>query len=100
MAIRLTRPTPAALAATLDSAAADSLTYAPVGMSSFVAAPPGYRPDRWVRDLGSTDDTFAIAARRLLAWDIHRDAGLVVCADGPAQVGLVVAMAASLPSGS
>ena len=99
MAIRLTRPSPAALADARDSARADSLTYDPVGMSSFGAAPPGYKLDRWDRELGSADDTFAIAARSLLAWDVHRGAGLVVCTDGPAQVGLVVAMAAPLPIG-
>jgi uncharacterized protein (UPF0548 family) len=70
-----------------------------VGLSSAATAPAGYRLDRWIRALGAGGDGFDVAVAALLHWDIHRGAGLVVCADGPAEIGIVIAMAAPLPIG-
>jgi hypothetical protein len=39
------------------------------------------------------------AARALRKWEVHRGAGLTVCADGPPTVGQVAAMSAPLPLG-
>jgi uncharacterized protein (UPF0548 family) len=42
---------------------------------------------------------FDAAVRALREWQVHRGAGLVVCADGPPAVDDVVAMSARLPIG-
>ena len=75
------------------------ITYSPVGLSSATTAPSGYRIDRWSRELGHGDDVFQRAVHALRHWDVHRGAGLLLCADGPAEIGSVVAMAAPLPIG-
>jgi uncharacterized protein (UPF0548 family) len=99
MAIRLTRPSSVALAELRAAGRSASLTYAPVGLSSTATAPAGYRLDRWTREIGSGDSVFDAAVGALFRWDVHRGAGLVVCADGPAELGMVVALAAPLPIG-
>ena len=68
-------------------------------MSAAAAAPVGFRLDRWTRSLGRGDQIFDKASGALRQWRIHEGAGLVVLADGPPVVGLVVAMAAPLPVG-
>lgn len=99
MGIRPVRPSAARLE-TLRTASADAaVTYEPIGSSHLSVAPPGYRLDRWERDLGAGDATFETAGRTLLGWGVHRGAGLLVQAPGPASPGLVVAMAAPLPVG-
>lgn len=99
MGIRPGRPNAARLEALREASADADLTYEPVGMSRLSAAPSGYRLDHWQRHLGTGDATFGAAGRALLHWDVHRRAGLVVQAPGPAHPGLVVAMAAPLPVG-
>ena len=100
VSIRLTRPDPADLEVLRIAGEAAPLTYEPVGMSALAVAPRGYRLDRWSRVLlGRGERVFERASNALLNWDVHRGAGLVVCADGPASVGSVVAMAAPLPVG-
>jgi uncharacterized protein (UPF0548 family) len=62
-------------------------------------SPPGYRRDRWVRQLDGDDTVFERAADALRTWRMHRNAGLIVAAGGPPTVGVEVAMAAPLPVG-
>ena len=75
------------------------LTYSPAGLVAANVVPPGYRLDRWDRRLGRSGEVFDRAAQALREWEVHRGAGLTVCADGPPAVGLVVAMSAPLPLG-
>ncbi|MGZ7085573.1 MAG: DUF1990 family protein [Ilumatobacteraceae bacterium] len=99
VSIRLTRPSPAALQSLIDDGRSAPLTYEPVGMSAMDTAPPGYRLDRWSRSLGHGDLIFEKAADALRKWEVQKRSGLVVLAEGPPVVGLVVAMSAPLPIG-
>lgn len=97
--IRLARPTDDELRSMVEASRQAERTYSPVGLAAANNAPPGYRLDRWDRALGAGGDVFDGAARALRAWEVHRGAGLMVCADGPPTVGQVVAMSAPLPLG-
>lgn len=99
MAIHATRPSPDVLRALALQAVGVALTYSPVGISAMDPPPPGYRRDRWVRQLHGDDYVFERAVDALRTWRMHRNAGLVVEADGPPTVGVEVAMAAPLPDG-
>ena len=99
MSLRFTRPRSADLRLLARRAAADPLTYAPVGISTAGAPPGGYRLDTWSCALGREAGAFERAAEALRTWRVHTGAGLIVEADGPPAVGLVVAMAAPLPVG-
>ena len=99
MAIRISRPTTADLRALAAAGATDALSYHPIGISAMTEPPAGYRRDTWVRSLGAGEQVFDRAAAALRGWRVHQGAGLVVEADGPPKVGLVVAMAAPLPVG-
>jgi uncharacterized protein (UPF0548 family) len=68
-------------------------------MSAMDTAPRGYRLDRWSRSLGHGDLIFEKAADALRSWEVHKRSGLVVLAEGPPVVGMVVAMCAPLPVG-
>jgi uncharacterized protein (UPF0548 family) len=68
-------------------------------MSSDSHPPTGYRRDQWVRQLGRGDQVFAQAKDALSQWRVQEGAGLIVLADGPPVVGMVVAIAAPLPVG-
>ena len=59
-----------------------ALTYPEVGATGDVL-PPGYRHVRRVNHLGHGDDVFQRAGARLLSWDMHRRAGLIVDASTP-----------------
>jgi uncharacterized protein (UPF0548 family) len=99
LGLRFRRPTTADLRRRLEAERGARLTYAPVGLSSADGAPPGFRRDRRVRRLGCGDETFAAAVDAIRAWRVQRGAGLVVCVDGPPEVGVVVASSAPLPVG-
>lgn len=99
MPIRLTRPTDDELSWLLDAHRDAELTYSPVGLAAAAHAPARYRLDRWERSLGGGGNVFDDAVQALQEWAVHRGAGLIVCADGPPTVGLVVAMGAPLPVG-
>jgi uncharacterized protein (UPF0548 family) len=99
MPIHATRPTIAQLRALAQAAATDELTYSPVGITAGNAGAPGYRYDRWSRDLGNGRPVFARASDALRDWQMHTTSGLVVAHSGPPSVGSVVAMAAPLPVG-
>lgn len=99
MHIRLTRPAPDDLGPLVASSRADSLTYEPVGITTFAAAPDGYRLDHWSCLLGRGDQVFNTAADTIRQWQIQTGSGIVVLADGPPHVGHVVAMSAPLPIG-
>lgn len=99
VAIRLRRPTNDELQPLLEGGRRAQLTYSPVGLSSLHDAPAEYRLDRWQRSLGNGNGVFDSACRAVREWQVHRGAGLVVCADGPPSVGAVVAMSAPLPIG-
>ena len=99
MHIRLSRPEPDDLGPLVASSRADSLTYEPVGMTTFAAAPAGYRLDRWSCLLGRGDQIFDTAADTIRQWQVQKGSGIVVLADGPPHVGQVVAMSAPLPIG-
>jgi uncharacterized protein (UPF0548 family) len=97
MSIHLRRPGPEDLGTLVVAGNADTLTYKPVGMTAFAQAPGGYRLDRRSCSLGHGDEVFARAVEALQRWQVQRGAGIVVLADGPPRVGLVVAMSAPLP---
>lgn len=99
MAIRVSKPTVADLERLALQQADNGLTYAPVGMTASADAPPGYRLDRWSRNLGSGRQVFERAAAALRSWEMHRAAGLIVFGHGAPAAGDIVAMAAPLPVG-
>lgn len=99
MGIRLSRPTVQQLEATAEQSANDSLTYSPVGATATHDDVPGYRRDRWTRELGRGDDVFQRGVQALRNWEMHQRSGLIVAKPGPPAVGQVVAMAAPLPLG-
>lgn len=99
MSIRLMRPSADALVQLASASARAELTYAPVGVCESGDAPDGYRLDRWSRDLGNGPRVFDDASEAIQRWLPHRGAGLVVSADDPPTLGLIVAMAAPLPIG-
>jgi uncharacterized protein (UPF0548 family) len=68
-------------------------------MSAMAEPPEGFRLDRWSRSLRGGADVFERARDALRHWRVHEGAGLVVEAGGEPAVGIVVAMAASLPVG-
>ncbi|HQZ34322.1 MAG TPA: DUF1990 domain-containing protein [Ilumatobacteraceae bacterium] len=97
--IRLTRPSVEDLRPLVDAGRSGSLTYEPVGISHTLTVPTGYRLDRWSRVIGTSNDVFERACEAIRTWQIHRGAGLVVCADEPPTVDAVVALCAPLPIG-
>jgi len=97
--IRLTCPSADDLRPLADAGRLDSLTYEPVGMSHALTAPTGYRLDRWSRVLGTSHGVFERASEAIRTWQVHRGAGLVVCADEAPVVDAVVALCAPLPVG-
>jgi uncharacterized protein (UPF0548 family) len=99
MSIRLKPPSNDALRALIDAGQSDSLTYEPVGLSTLASPPAGYRRGRWSCQLGRGDRVFERAANALREWRVQTGAGLIVLADGPPSVGLIVAIAAPLPIG-
>ena len=99
MSIRLTRPTTDDLRTLIEVGRTASVTYHSIGMSAFAKAPDGYRLDRWSRTLGHGDRVFESATTAIGTWRVHRDAGLVVLAEGPPLLGSTVAMSAPLPVG-
>lgn len=62
-----------------------SLTYTEVGATSG-SFPDGYRQIDITRVIGQGRDWFHIASERLLSWDMHRRAGLLVATDPPTAV--------------
>ena len=95
------RPRPARerdLAALLERAEADSLTYAPAGVSMGGLAPSGLTRRHWTTPLAGPN-AFERAVDALRTWQMHRGAGLRVAADGPIAVGTNVAFSAPLPIG-
>ena len=99
MPIHVTRPTTSQLDALAQEAATDDLTYSPTGITTSSSAPPGYRYDRWTRDLGNGRPAFERAADGLRNWRMHTTSGLIVAHSGTPTVGSIVAMAAPLPVG-
>lgn len=99
MPIHVTRPTASQLRALAQAGATDELTYSPSGITAGSTAPPGYRYDRWSRDLGTGRPVFERASDALRDWRMHTTSGFVVARSGPPTVGSVVAMAAPLPVG-
>ena len=95
------RPWPARerdLGALLKRGRADSLTYAPAGVSMGDFAPSGLIRRHWTTPLAGTN-AFERAVEALRTWGMHRGAGLRVAADGPIAVGTNVAFSAPLPIG-
>ena len=97
--IRLRRPTEDQLRPLAEKGRNAPLTYEPVGISAMAEAQRGFRRDTWQRSLGRGEGTFEAASGALRTWAVHRDAGLVVLADGPPEVDAVVAVSAPLPVG-
>lgn len=97
MAIHVRRPSDAALADLLARVGTDHLTYDGVGATLRQEMPRGLRRHEWSTVLRS--GSFEAAARAVMTWEIHRRSGLLVAADGPAEPGRCVAMAARLPVG-
>ena len=58
------------------------LTYSEVGATAGIL-PPGYRTIDVSRDVGVGRRRFEIVSHRLLSWDMHRRAGLLVTTDTP-----------------
>ncbi len=99
VSLRFGRPEPETLRGIADAGRSQLLTYEPIGMSALPVASAGYRRDEWSTTLGHGAEVFKCAALALRTWQVHRGAGLVVLADGPPAVGMVVAMSAPLPIG-
>ncbi len=83
------------LAALLERAGPDSLTYAPAGVSLGGLAPAGLTRRHWTTPLAGSN-AFERAAEALRTWAMHRGAGLRVVADGPIAAGTNVAFSAPL----
>ena len=96
--LRLRRPTPADLAAVLERARDEPLTYPEVGATA-ATLPAGYHHVRAERVLGNGDALFGRAVAALRDWAPQRGSGIAVRADGPLGVGTNVALAAPLPVG-
>lgn len=60
------------------------LTYPEVGATAAGDLPPGYRHITVERTLGTGHDRFQTAVERLMTWDMHRRAGLLVDHSPPA----------------
>lgn len=99
MAMRLRRPRPEDLRTTLEAARARPLSYGPAGLTGHMDAPSGFRREQWSTTLGYGDDVFARARDTLQHWGVQRGSNLVVLADGPVALGVVVVMSAPLPIG-
>lgn len=79
--------------AVLEGARSAALTYQEVGATAGGERPGGYRhmECRWT--IGEGDDVFRGAARALMSWQMHRDAGLRVWASAPvAEEGSIVVL--------
>jgi uncharacterized protein (UPF0548 family) len=94
MGIHYRQPTEHNLRKLITHSRADELTYSPEGISTLPVAPDGYRLDRWSQELGRGRVAFERGTLALKNWTVHRNAGLIVCAEGPPAVGDTVAMAA------
>ena len=97
MAVRLRRPQESVLAELVARCRDAALTYAPIGGSLDGVVPDGLRRHRW--SVALPDGTFARATDAIVAWKVHRGAGLSLVADGPIAIGTIVAMSAPLPVG-
>ena len=75
----------AALAGLLPGLRGQALTYPEVGATGGVL-PPGYRHLTHRRVVGQGGLAFEALAHGLLSWGLHRRAGLLLAADGPATV--------------
>jgi len=71
------------------------LTYTPVGATA-VDLPPGYEHNERRIRIGAEAETFSRAADAVLTWEMHRRAGLVVAAEGPAVAGRTVVLGAGV----
>jgi uncharacterized protein (UPF0548 family) len=96
--VRLRRATGADLAALLEQARSDELTYAPTGGTLDGPTPPGLTRRHWSVPLPGTDP-FPRAVEALREWRVHRGAGLALATDGFLAVGTNVAFSAPLPLG-
>jgi uncharacterized protein (UPF0548 family) len=94
----LRRPSSADLAALLERARSDSLTYAPTGATLGGPTPPGLTRRTWTTQLNGAN-AFDRAVETLRTWRMHRDAGLEIAIDGPVVAGTNVAFSAPLPFG-
>lgn len=97
MAVRLWRPSQAALESLLARCRDDALTYAPTGATLGDGPAPHLARKHW--DTRLRDGTFDDARAAHDGWKVHRLAGLEVVTDGPLAVGTNVAMSAPLPIG-
>ncbi len=96
MGIHHRKPTEHDLRNLLTLSSADELTYSPEGISGLPIAPDGYRRDRWGQELGRGRAVFERGTLALQNWAVHRNAGLIVAAQGAPAVGDTVAMAAPI----
>jgi len=92
VSITVRRPSESRLRELLAAARSSNLTYEPAGIVFSSTTPRGWRRHR--RQVTLDGDCFDIARRALRDWNVHRGAGLDVCAEAPAAVGVHVAMCA------
>ena len=80
-ALRVRRPSPAAVRQLLDDSLGAALTYSEVGATRGLELPAGYRHDHSEIGLGRGPDVFDRAVRALRGWQAQRGAGLEVVPD-------------------
>jgi uncharacterized protein (UPF0548 family) len=97
MRLKRPEPEPEALRPLLTAARGDALTYQPIGLTELDELPEGFHRDRWTTPLGTGQAVFTRAGSALCDWQVQRGSGLVVLADGPAALDVIVAMSAPLP---
>jgi uncharacterized protein (UPF0548 family) len=97
VAVHLRRPRPADLTRLRTAATTWPLTYGPTGATiGAVGAGAGLHRRTWSTPIPPGADQLL---SRLLTWDVHRGAGLLVDAEADVAPGVTVALAAPLPVG-
>ena len=92
------KPSESALSALRERARGEAANELPTGLEDGVT-PSGFRRHRVKSELGDGIACFDAASVALRTWQIHRDSGLSVSAEGPPSAGATVALAARLPLG-
>ncbi len=73
-------------AASLPALTVEEVTYAEIGGTAWARLPEGYRTVDRRASLGTGREAFERAAGGLMAWDMHRRAGLSVHASNPVAI--------------
>ncbi len=94
--IHLLRPSDDYLAKLVHEATTMSLSYEMPGMTRTGHAPEDFLVQREEANVGEGSEAFDIAIHSLDTWQVHRDAGLRVVADGVVRAGATVVLVVRL----